>query len=167
MSFGKNLTEMGDWQHVVIDMGTSTDAYKNLSKQIAKSDQLWFLGYYADTLSTPFIKIEISDSAGNLCQETITDTSLVGGSGIYLAEPGTATPVRRELNVPQPLYMPTQNTHRATRLHFTVTSWAGAAVTYNKLVLFFAVSQMGKDPMTTPNKFPISQLANDAYNQHF
>lgn len=168
MSHGINLTSMADWKPMVIDLGTSVDVYKNLTKPIERGDQIWLRGYYADTLSTPFIKIEISDSSGALCQEVVADTSLTGGSAIMLAEPGTATPVRREYNVPEPLLMPQHDTHRIVRLHFKVTSWTDAAVTYNKLVLFFGISQLGKsDPMAFPNKFPISQLANDAYSQHF
>lgn len=163
---GISLLDLADWKPMLIDLGTSVTVAKDLSAPIYKGDQLWLTGIYADTLSTPFIKVEISDSSGTICQETIVDTSLAGGAAFHFTMPGTATPVFREYSVPQPLLLPSRNIQRITRLNFKVTSQAGAAVTYNKLQLFFAVSQLATiQPNTSPNVNAHTVLARDGYNQ--
>lgn len=163
MSTDKNITDMPDWMPMVVDLANTPDVTVDLSHVIDKCDQLWLTGYYADALSTPFIRIECKGGAGSLFQETIAVGADSGGAGIFIAEPGTgAAAVRRDLATPMPVLNPDHNLHRVPRLTFRVRSFTDAAVTFTRLILFFAVSRNQR--VTNPIK-RMNRLAHDAMNQ--
>ena len=161
-----NVQNLADWKPLVIDLGNTPTQNINLSYPLEKGDQVWLLGYYADNLSTPFVKVEIKEAGSNLCQATSINTANTGGAALFIAEPGTgAAPARRDLAVPQPVLDESHNPQRITRVAVEARSWADAAVTFTSLILFFAVSRQNNEHSVYSKNFPISNRAHDGYNQ--
>ena len=181
-----NITDQNESVSLVVDLGASTAGTNqliDLNDRLKKCNQLWFMGYYIDTLSVADVFVELSGTGVDIRQcvmgntpggRTVTNNQTVTATaappncnaGFYIVEPN-GTVVRRDLAVPKPLLVDGKNLGDLARLRVKVSSFSGAAVTWTRLILFFEATQepLGSDKFSNYVNLPTSKAAHQGYNK--
>jgi hypothetical protein len=188
-----SISSQSETVSVVIDLGASTvgtNQLINLNDKLKKCNQLWFTGYYIDTMSVADIFVELQGTGVDVGQCIMGNTpgnllgTLTGGNliapftptnaahpnsnnGVYIVEPTGVAQVRRDLSVPIPLLVSDKNLGDLSRMRVKVSSFAGAVVTWTRLILFFEATQLnlGSDKFSNYVNLPTSSAAHRGYNK--
>ena len=153
-----NVTDLGDWKSWIVRMDNNTTRTINPSDLLDRVRQVWLIGYYVRNANSEEFKVSIETS--NFDQRDAIVNDSVGGTALFLEEAISAAGNRRDLSTPIPVFGPHVQTNRLARFRFTVTDWNGAAITYDRLTLHFALQIAEPDEATTSNQvlLPMSAM---------
>jgi len=144
-----NVTGLGNWQHWIVQMNNEPARNIDVSDILDRVRQVWLTGYYVQNASVPDLRIEVETSNFDV-RDTIINGAR-GGHAIFIEEPVLAAGQRIHLDTPQPLLGPHASTNRLAQFRFRVTDWNGAAVTFARLTLHFALQVAEPEQSTTSN----------------
>lgn len=160
-----SIQNASNWLEWVVDLGSFTTATNEFIVDFPFSlenvKQVYFMGYYANNLSTHKIRVGMEASGFNMLQHNVSFLPVGNcvGTQLIICEPGTgAAAVRRDLNTPIPLFNDNNNMGRVARFKVSVGSWAGTTVSATELILFFGLilQPAEKDPTTQYQMLPRS-----------
>lgn len=161
------LDSLSHFQTWYVDMGNNTTLNVDLGGgPINKARQVWLTGFYVRNNNTEDMAVSFEAPGFNITQPVLNNDSI--GNNVLLITPVLAAGQRVDFNTPVAMWGPSNSASRLSRVRINVTSWAGAAVTYDRLVLIMVVQNQdaSTDPWTAYNwSLPMSRVQNQGMNQ--
>jgi len=133
-------------------------------------EQMYLLGVYADTTSSPLLRVEmISTTALQFNQNAISSVlgATQGGFALHLTLPGsTVGQMFQDYSTPRPLLAGNQFSVEVPSIQLRITDFAGADVTFTRLVLHLGIRRPSRHRLEHHGARNYTPFANALMNEY-
>ena len=124
-------------RELILDLGSSPTLHIKLSDDLQGATQVNFVGYYIRNANAEDIRVRIHSSNVHFHGPITNEAN--SSNGVFIASPVSATGQYVQLTESVPMLSPGNKLSTNSNLHCVVQTWAGADVTFSRLILFFTV----------------------------
>lgn len=137
-----SLSNLGNYEQLVVDFGSTVTLSAALSYPMDHLQQIWLMAAQVESSSNTLLRVEMRGPTGLRWRPSLTNAQ--GGAAIFVPGSAGAVVSYHDFSSPRPLLEESYALRTGSQdltFQFLVTDAAGAAVTYTRLVLWFALTK--------------------------
>lgn len=136
------LSDLGNYEQAVVDFGNAVNLTAAISYPMDHLQQMWLVAAQVESSSNTLLRVEMRGPTGLRWRPSLTNQQ--GGAAIFIPGSAGAVVSYNDFSMPRPLLEESYAMRTGSQdltFTFNVTDATGAAVTYTRLVLWFALTK--------------------------
>lgn len=136
------LAVLGNFEQAVVDFGNAVTLTANLAYPMDHLQQMWLVGAQVESSNNTLLRVEMRGPTGLRWRPSLSNG--LGGAAIFIPGSAGAVVSYHDFSTPRPLLEESYALRTGSQdlsFQFTVTAADGTAVTFTRLVLWFALTK--------------------------